>query len=69
MSDDEDDLAETIGKIAIVSGAAILAGLLLKSIFDRNTYIHRCPNCNLVVMKGSSHCPRCGTPFDWKDVY
>lgn len=64
----EDELADAIGKIAIIYGAAILGGLLLKAIFDRNTYTHRCPTCNLVVKKGSQHCPRCGTYLDWSGV-
>ena len=64
----EDDIWEDLKDLAIVSGAAILGGLLLKALFDRNTYIHRCPTCNLVVKKGVQRCPRCGTFFDWKGV-
>ena len=67
MTDDE-ELEEALKTLAIVSGAAILGGLLLKAIFDRNTFIHRCPTCNLVVKKNSIRCPRCGTFFDWSGV-
>ena len=68
MTDEDDNLAEAIGEIAIISGAVILGGLLLKALFDRNTYIHRCPTCNLVIRKGSPHCQRCGTLLDWTGV-
>jgi len=66
MSDD--DIWEDLKDFAIISGAAILGGLLLKALFDRDTYIHRCPTCNLVVKKGAQRCPRCGTFLDWLGV-
>lgn len=68
MTDEDDDLAEAIGEIAIISGAVILGGLIIKSLFDKKTNIHRCPTCNLVIMKGNPRCPRCGTRLDWSGV-
>ena len=67
MNDDEEEL-KVIGGIAIISGAAILGALLLKALFDRKTNIHRCPKCNLVIMKGAPRCRRCGTFLDWHGV-
>ena len=69
MSDDEDDWEDTLGKLAIISGAAILGGLLLKALFDHNTNIHRCPRCNLVIGKWQNRCPRCGQPINWGGIY
>jgi len=68
MNDETDELADAIGEIAIISGAVILGGLLIKSLFDKKTNIHRCPTCNLVIMKGNPRCPRCGTILDWSGV-
>ena len=59
---------ERSGKLAIVSGAVILGGLIIKSLFDKKTNIHRCPTCNLVIMKGRPRCPRCGTGLDWRGL-
>ena len=65
---EEEEWLEELGKLAIVSGAAILGGLLLKALFDKNTYVHRCPTCNLVIRKGIHRCPRCGTFLNWRGV-
>ena len=46
-------------------GAIILGALLLKAILDPNTRIYRCPNCSLVIMRGTRQCPRCRTFLDW----
>jgi len=57
-----------LGEIAIISGAAILGYLLIKSLFKRDTLIYRCPTCNLVVMNSASQCRRCGTILNWNGV-
>jgi len=46
-------------------GAIILGAVLLKAILDPNTKIYRCPNCNLVLTKNTSQCPRCRTSLGW----
>jgi len=51
--------------INTIGGAVILGALLTKSIFDRNTQIHRCPICNLVIRQNTNPCPRCHTKLDW----
>jgi len=46
--------------------AAIILGLvILKSIFDPDTKIYRCPYCNLVLQKGKTKCPRCRNQVGW----
>ena len=41
----------------IALGAIILGALFLKAIFDPNTKIYRCPNCNLTISKNTPMCP------------
>ena len=67
MNDKEDEIADAIGEIAIISGAAILGYLYIKALFKRDTFIHRCPKCDLVVMKNAFQCRRCGTILDWEE--
>jgi len=46
--------------------AAILLGLLLlKAIFDPDTKIYRCPNCNLTLQKNTRFCRRCNQEISW----
>jgi len=52
-------------KIAILSGVFVLGCTLLKALFFRNTFIYRCPECNLVIRKNAFMCGRCDTLFDW----
>ena len=66
--EDEEDWVEVLGKLAIASGVAILGGLILKALFNRNTRVYRCPTCGLVVRKQTVRCPRCGTFIDWRDI-
>lgn len=49
----------------IALGALLLGGLLIKSLFDPNTKIYRCPTCNLVIQKDVPICPRCSTSLSW----
>jgi len=49
----------------IALGAIILGALFLKAIFDPNTKIYRCPNCNLTISKNTAVCHRCNTALNW----
>jgi rubrerythrin len=53
-------------KGATVVGAMTLGTTLLKSLFDKEAKVHRCPVCSLVVPKGADRCPRCKTPLRWR---
>ena len=63
------DEGKVWGAVAIAIGAGILGGLLLKAIFSpKSATGYRCPECNLVIMKNTNPCPRCGTRLDWSEV-
>ena len=49
---------------AIILGALTLGGVCLKALFNRNTMIYRCPECDLVLRANSSVCPRCHTELE-----
>ena len=43
----------------------ILGAVILKSLYDSDTMIHRCPYCGLVILKNKNPCPRCKSRIDW----
>ena len=49
------------------TGLAVLflSLLLLKAIFDPETEIYKCPNCNLTISQNNSKCPRCNQGISW----
>jgi rubrerythrin len=61
-----DDDVKVLGAAAIAIGAGVLAGLLLKALFNPDVEIYQCPECNLVIRKYTNTCPRCGTELDWR---
>lgn len=49
----------------IAAAAIVLGAVILKSAYDANSKIYRCPYCNLVITKGKTPCPRCKRGMDW----
>lgn len=47
------------------AAALILGAVILKSAYDSNSKIYRCPYCNLVIKKGTISCPRCKREMGW----
>jgi len=45
--------------------ALVLGLLLLKAIFDPETEIYKCPNCNLTITQNTKKCRRCGQGISW----
>jgi rubrerythrin len=51
--------------IGTLKGMYALTYTLLKSLFNKNTLIYRCPTCDLVIKNTWDECPRCEEIFDW----
>ena len=56
-------ILRTMAWVAIA--AIILGAVILKSIINSDTKIHRCPYCNLVLRKNQTPCPRCRNQVGW----
>jgi rRNA maturation endonuclease Nob1 len=56
------DFDDFLAFILLMLGAAVV----IKIIDDATKATrYECPNCRTVVNKGTSPCPKCGTPLRW----
>ncbi|MCJ7631972.1 rubrerythrin-like domain-containing protein [Candidatus Bathyarchaeota archaeon] len=56
------DFDDFLAFIILLLGAAVV----IKIIDDATKSTrYECPNCGTILSKGTSPCPKCGTPLRW----
>lgn len=60
------EMNKELKNILAISGGLILAGWVLKKLWEDKEY-HKCPRCNYPVKQSILQCTHCGQPLAWGD--
>jgi len=56
------DFDDFLAFIILLIGAAAVVKIIDEAT---NKTRYECPNCRMIIWRGTSPCPRCGTPLRW----